>query len=80
MCCCAIIFALSSFYVLIIFVKNVSCLSFFCCLVCSCSLVVSCWERADLLALLRVVFSCVLSLSNMCLDPLKGRFETVKRV
>ena len=30
-----------------------------------CSLVVTCWERADLLTLLCVVFSCVLSLSHM---------------
>ena len=29
-----------------------------------CSLVVTCWERADLLALLYVMFYCVLSLSN----------------
>ena len=29
-----------------------------------CSHVVTCWERADLLALLFVVFSCVLSLSH----------------
>ena len=31
----------------------------------SCSLVITCWESADLLALLCVVFSCVLSLSHM---------------
>ena len=31
-----------------------------------CSLVVTCWERADLLAVVYVVFSCVLSLSQMC--------------
>ena len=30
----------------------------------SCSLMVTCWERADLLALLCVMFSCVLSLSH----------------
>ena len=30
-----------------------------------CSLVVTCWERADLLALLYVMFYCVLSLSHM---------------
>ena len=30
-----------------------------------CSIVVICWERADLLALLCVVFSCFLSLSHM---------------
>ena len=30
-----------------------------------CSLVVTCWERADLLALLYVMFSCVFSLSHM---------------
>ena len=32
-----------------------------------CSLVVTCRERAGLLALLRVVFSCLLSLFNVCL-------------
>ena len=31
-----------------------------------CSLVVTCWEIADLLAVVYVVFSCVLSLSQMC--------------
>ena len=50
------------FYILvlllwIIFVIYVSCLS--CFLVCSCSLVVTCWEGADLLALLYVMFYCV---------------------
>ena len=30
-----------------------------------CSLVVTCWERADLLALLYVMFYCVLSLSHV---------------
>ena len=30
-----------------------------------CSLVVTCCERADLLALVYMIFSCVLSLSNM---------------
>ena len=30
-----------------------------------CSLVVTCWKRADLFALLYVVFYCVLSLSHM---------------
>ena len=37
-----------------------------CCAVLSvpCSLVVTCWERADLLALLCVVLYCVLSLSH----------------
>ena len=30
-----------------------------------CNLVVTCWERADLLALLCMTFSCVLSLSHM---------------
>ena len=39
------------------------CLSY--CLSNPCSLVVPCWDRADLLALLFVMFSCVLSLSNM---------------
>ena len=31
-----------------------------------CSLVVACWGRADLLALLCAVFSCILSLSHRC--------------
>ena len=31
-----------------------------------CSLVVTSWERADLLALLYVMFDCVLSLSMWC--------------
>ena len=31
----------------------------------TCNLVMTCWERADLLALLCVVFSCVLSCSHM---------------
>ena len=31
-----------------------------------CSLVVTCWKRADLLAVVCVVFSCVVSLSQMC--------------
>ena len=30
-----------------------------------CTLVVTCWERANLLALLYVMFSCVLSLSHV---------------
>ena len=30
-----------------------------------CSIVVTCWEKADLLALLYVMFSCVLSLSHI---------------
>ena len=30
-----------------------------------CSLVITCWERVDLLALLWVVFACVLSLSHI---------------
>ena len=34
-----------------------------------CSLVVTCWERADLLAAVFVVFCCVLSLSQMCPGP-----------
>ena len=39
-----------------------------CCAVVSvpCCLVVTCWERVDLLAVEYVVFSCVLSLSQMC--------------
>ena len=31
----------------------------------SCSLVVACWERADLLAFLYVMFSCVMSLAHI---------------
>ena len=34
-----------------------------------CSPVVTYWERADLLAAVCVVFSCVLSLSQMCPGP-----------
>ena len=34
-----------------------------------CSLVVTCWEKADLLAVACVVFPCVLSLSQMCPGP-----------
>ena len=30
-----------------------------------CSIVVTCWEQSDLFALLRAVFSCVLSRSHM---------------
>ena len=37
----------------------VTCLSFYAFLSVSCSHVVTCWERADLLALWCVVFSCV---------------------
>ena len=33
------------------------------------NLVVACWEMADLLAVVYVVFSCVLSLSQMCSCP-----------
>ena len=42
-----------------------------CCVVVSvpCSLVVTCWERDDLLAVVYVVFSCILSLSQMCPGP-----------
>ena len=45
-----------------------------CCNVVSvpCSLAVTCWERADLLAVVCVVFSflcCVVSLSQMCPGP-----------
>ena len=32
-------------------------------------LVVTCWERVGLLAVVCVVFSCVLSLSQMCPGP-----------
>ena len=35
----------------------------------SCSLVVTCWERADLFAAICVEFSCVVSLSQMCFGP-----------
>ena len=38
----------------------------------SCSLVVTCWERADLSAAMCVVFSCVVSLSQMCSGPHKN--------
>ena len=41
----------------IIFVVYVLCLS--CCHVCHCSIVATCWEKANLLALLYVMFSCV---------------------
>ena len=56
-----------------------------CCTVVSvpCSLVVTCWERADLLAVVCVVFSCVLSLSQMFLlvhIGIKGEVGTVKLV
>ena len=44
------------------FVICVSCLSLSYCLVLPCRLVVTCLERADLLALLYVMFSFVLSL------------------
>ena len=37
-----------------------------------CCPMVTCWERADLLALLCVLFSCVVSLSHMCLDPFQN--------
>ena len=42
-----------------------------CCAVVSvpCSLVVHCWERAYLLAVVCVVISCLLSLSQMCPGP-----------
>ena len=34
-----------------------------------CSLVVTCWKRADLLAVVCVVFSCVVSHFIMCPGP-----------
>ena len=37
-----------------------------------CYLVITCWERTDLLALLCVVFSRVLTLSHVCHDPLQN--------
>ena len=42
-----------------------------CCAVLSvpCSLVVTCWEKTDLLAVVCVLFSFVLSLSQMCPGP-----------
>ena len=43
----------------ILFVSCISCLSLSYCLVCSCSLEVTCWEVADLLALSCVMDSCV---------------------
>ena len=46
----------------IIFVIDVSCFSY---LSAHSSLVVTCWERDDLLALLHVVFYCALSLSHV---------------
>ena len=47
-----------------------------------CSLVVTWWERPDLLALLCAAFSCVWSLSHMCLCVLihtriKGEVGTI---
>ena len=50
-----------------------------CCIVVSvpCSLVVDCWERADLLA---VVFVVCLSLSQRCPGPIKGEVGAVKLV
>ena len=47
-----------------------------------CSLMVTCWERADLLTLFCVVLSCVLSLSLMCLVHIRTKREvgTVKHV
>ena len=47
----------------ILFVICVSCLSVIQSV--HCSFVVTCWERADLLALFYLMFSCVLSLSHM---------------
>ena len=41
-----------------------------------CSLVVTCWKCADLLALLFVVFDCALSLSHMCVDHIRTKGET----
>ena len=41
-----------------------------------CSLVVTCWKLADLLALLCVVFVCALSLSHMCVDHIRTKDET----
>ena len=48
-----------------------------CCIVVSvpCSLVITCWERADLFTVVYAVYSGVLSLSQMCPGPYhnKGR-------
>ena len=53
-----------------------------CCVVVSvpCSPVVTCWERADLLAVVCVVFSCVLSLFQMCPGPHQNNGQSWRRV
>ena len=45
-----------------------------------CSPVVTCWERADLLAVVCVVFSCVLSLFQMCPGPHQNNGQSWRRV
>ena len=47
------------FVIKVIFVIHVSCLSYHVFLFVHCSLVVTCWEGADILALLYVMFYCV---------------------
>ena len=56
----------------IFFVIYVSRLSLLCCLVYSLQPCITCWERADLLVLLCVMFSCVLSLSHMVYPVRRG--------
>ena len=53
------IFLLTVLLLWIIFVIFVSYLSCYAVLAVSCSLVVTCWKRVDLLALLYVAFSCI---------------------
>ena len=51
----------SSKVVLLLWIRFVIvfCVCLSCCLVCSLRLMVTCWDRAEFLALLYVVFSCV---------------------
>ena len=44
------------------------------------SLVITCWEKDDLLALLCVVFSCVLTLSNIILIHIRLRVRLVSLI
>ena len=55
----------SVIFLLMIFVSYVSSLSFYAVLSVSCSVVVTCWERADQFAVVCAVFSSVLSLSQI---------------
>ena len=81
MCCCALNFALSSFYVLIIFVKMFHvCLSF-----AALSVLAALWSAAG--KGLSSWLSCVLYFLVFChfpicvlIDPLKGKFGAVKHV